>query len=138
MHQELHWLNETALTHQKNYQIWHHRQLVVDRLDSPDGETDFIAQMFEQDSKNYHVWCYRQWLVKRFGLWDSGNHEQAEGELADMDRLIEKDVRNNSAWNHRFFVVCGDENAAGVKDVEVRDREIRWAVLSLHRMEQCN
>lgn len=114
---ELDWLNETALAHQKNYQIWHHRQLVVDRLDSPEGETSFIAQMFAQDAKNYHVWSYRQWLVRRFALWD-------QGELEETDKLIGEDVRNNSAWNHRFFVVNGNEKTPGVEDEKIRDREI--------------
>jgi len=74
--------------------------------------------MFEHDSKNYHVWSYRQWLVKRFALWDAG-------ELEAIEDLLEKDVRNNSAWNHRYFVVCGNENGVGVADQGIRDREIR-------------
>ncbi|CAD0048853.1 unnamed protein product [Aureobasidium pullulans] len=108
---ELEWLNETALAHQKNYQIWHHRQLVVDRLGSSKGEADFISQMFELDAKNYHVWSYRQWLVRRFELWD-------EGELEATEKLIEEDVRNNSAWNHRFFLVSGS------KPPKTEDKEV--------------
>jgi protein farnesyltransferase/geranylgeranyltransferase type-1 subunit alpha len=113
---ELSWLNETALAHQKNYQIWHHRQLVVDRLNSCEGEAEFISQMFELDAKNYHVWSYRQWLVRRFDLWD-------EGELEATEELIEEDVRNNSAWNHRFFVVTGCEPSK-IEDMDVVEREI--------------
>ena len=67
----------------------------MDRLGSSKGEADFISQMFELDAKNYHVWSYRQWLVRRFELWD-------EGELEATEKLIEEDVRNNSAWNHRL------------------------------------
>lgn len=74
--------------------------------------------MFEQDSKNYHVWSYRQWLVRRFGLWE-------QGELEETARLIGEDVRNNSAWNHRFFVVNGRDDVEGVKDGEVRAREVK-------------
>lgn len=117
LRQEVEWMNETALAHQKNYQIWHHRQLVVDKLDSANGETDFIAQMFELDSKNYHVWSYRQWLVRRFALWD-------KGELEATEQMLEEDVRNNSAWNHRFFVVNGNSDAPGVKDETVLQREL--------------
>ncbi|GAB7357511.1 hypothetical protein MBLNU459_g0042t1 [Dothideomycetes sp. NU459] len=120
LHKELDWLNETALTHQKNYQIWHHRQFVVDKLDSANGETEFIGKMFEQDAKNYHVWSYRQWLVRRFALWD-------QGELEETEKLLKEDVRNNSAWNHRFFVVNGREGSAGVKDESVREREMKFA-----------
>lgn len=119
LRKELDWLNETALAHQKNYQIWHHRQLVVDRLGSCDGEADFIAQMFELDAKNYHVWSYRQWLVRRFDLWH-------EGELEATDKLIDEDVRNNSAWNHRFFVVVGGAEGKLEGNNQVVDREIKY------------
>jgi len=72
--------------------------------------------MFDLDAKNYHVWSYRQWLVKRFNLWD-------DGELEATEKLIDEDVRNNSAWNHRFFLVSGgDEPKVG--DKAVVDREI--------------
>jgi protein farnesyltransferase/geranylgeranyltransferase type-1 subunit alpha len=97
---ELAWLNPTALKHLKNYQIWHHRQTIVDKLDSAEGEQDFIASMFEADAKNYHVWSYRQWLVRRFGLWEAG-------EIENVEQMLKRDVRNNSAWNHRFFLVFG-------------------------------
>jgi protein farnesyltransferase/geranylgeranyltransferase type-1 subunit alpha len=55
-------------------------------------------QMFDSDSKNYHVWSYRQWLVRQFNLWDEPR------EIADVDALIDQDVRNNSAWNHRYLL----------------------------------
>lgn len=34
--------------------------------------------------------------MKRFNQW--------QHEMEDTDTLIKSDVRNNSAWNHRFFV----------------------------------
>jgi protein farnesyltransferase/geranylgeranyltransferase type-1 subunit alpha len=100
---EIAWLNPIALRHLKNYQIWHHRQTMIDALDSPAGEAAFLKEMFEQDSKNYHVWSYRQWLVKRFGLWDD------EEEMRSVEELIGGDVRNNSAWNMRWFLRFGME-----------------------------
>ena len=39
----------------------------------------------------------RQWLVNRFDLWDQ--------ELAETTNFIFDDVRNNSAWNQRYFVL---------------------------------
>ncbi|KAK5173575.1 CAAX geranylgeranyltransferase alpha subunit [Saxophila tyrrhenica] len=135
LHEELEWLNETALDHQKNYQIWHHRMLIVDRLGESEGEAEFVEQMFERDAKNYHVWSYRQWMVKRFGLWEKGELEFTEG-------LIRRDVRNNSAWNHRWFVVNGREGE-GVEGVEgvkgdegVREREVGFAKREIGRAPQ--
>jgi len=65
---DLEWLGPMSLRFQKNYQIWHHRQQIVDRLDNCGSDTAFIGKMMEHDAKNYHVWSYRQWLVKRFDL----------------------------------------------------------------------
>lgn len=48
------------------------------------------------DSKNYHCWQYRQWFINKFDLLD--------GEIEYTNRLLLNDVRNNSAWNHRFYV----------------------------------
>ncbi|QDS67447.1 hypothetical protein FKW77_000480 [Venturia effusa] len=117
---EIQWLNPTSLKHQKNYQIWHHRQTIIDRLNDPTGEQEFITEMFALDSKNYHVWSYRQWLVKRFALWD-------EGEVEACELLLKMDVRNNSAWNHRWFVVFGrDEGAAALKNESLVQRELEY------------
>ena len=63
----------------------------------PPDETFFLGRMFEQDAKNWHVWSYRQWLVRHFSLWDT--------ELPYVESLLRADVRNNSAWNHRWFLV---------------------------------
>lgn len=131
LRQELEWLNETALDHQKNYQIWHHRMLIVDKLDDCTGEAEFVERMFEKDAKNYHVWSYRQWMVMRFGLWE-------KGELEFTARLIEKDVRNNSAWNHRWYVINGREaeSGTGVADEKIRERELDFAKNAVAKASQ--
>ena len=92
---------------------------MIDALDSPAGETAFLADMFAQDSKNYHVWSYRQWLVKRFGLWDDAE------EWAAVEELLERDVRNNSAWNMRWFLGFGGDQK-GLEDKEKVDREVEY------------
>ena len=136
---ELHWLNRISLQHLKNYQIWHHRQVVMSMHAAlPIDEIRFLELMLSKDAKNYHVWSYRQWLVARFDLWpeppslsaaldvtatgsepeaaeqqrqhhggDRGDEERGGSELDFTEHLLHHDVRNNSAWNHRFFVVFG-------------------------------
>lgn len=89
--------------------------------------------MFAKDAKNYHVWSYRQWLVRHFSLWDS--------ELPYIETLLQEDVRNNSAWNHRWFVVFGrydipntgiDRAAMGQGlDPGVVEREIEYTKSSI-------
>lgn len=140
LNEELEWLNETALAHLKNYQIWHHRQYLLDRIGRPDGEVRFVNKMLEQDAKNYHVWSYRQWLVRRFELWEEESVVDGEGtkasELGETERFISEDVRNNSAWNHRFFLVNGREDFEGVKDAQIRKREIEFAQKAVRRAPQ--
>ncbi|KAI9750562.1 MAG: hypothetical protein M4579_006412 [Chaenotheca gracillima] len=113
---EISWLNGVALKYQKNYQIWHHRLVMIDKLDDASGETAFISQMFKKDAKNYHVWSYRQWLVRRFDLWDT--------EMPEIEDLLRDDIRNNSAWNYRFFIVFGRERPL---DGETVDRELEFS-----------
>ncbi|RDL41328.1 uncharacterized protein BP5553_01307 [Venustampulla echinocandica] len=139
---ELSWVNEVALENQKNYQIWHHRQLLIDTLyptisSDPTAihaletsERDFMTQMFDQDAKNYHVWSYRQYLVRKLNLFNTT-------ELQSIEVLLRSDVRNNSAWSHRFFVVfsdpayCTPGSAATAHDpripADIADREIGFA-----------
>lgn len=121
---EIAWLNPTALRHLKNYQIWHHRQTIIDALGSPDGEADFVAQMLEKDEKNYHVWSYRQWLVKRFDLFDKPE------ELQWTESMIESDVRNNSAWNHRYYLVIGGREGKAPSEA-VTQREIEYVICAI-------
>ncbi|RPA92146.1 protein prenylyltransferase [Choiromyces venosus 120613-1] len=121
---ELRFLNDLALRHQKNYQIWNHRQTVVEAMAAAPElvgqmvreEKQFTNAMFRRDGKNYHVWSYRQWLVRRFAAW--------AGEVEFVDGLLAADVRNNSAWNHRYFVIFGQQGEEGVGD-EVVEREVR-------------
>ncbi|EWC44616.1 hypothetical protein DRE_06605 [Drechslerella stenobrocha 248] len=123
---ELDWVQSIARQNQKNYQIWHHRQLIIDHLGDPTSERERTDEMFGLDSKNYHVWTYRQWLIRRFGLFD-------EEELAATAKLLEEDVRNNSAWNHRYFVVFGKlgagkpAEAAVVAEIEFAKKAILTA-----------
>lgn len=114
---EIEWLNRVALQNLKNYQIWHHRQLLLDyylpSISSDPvsvkklakSETDFISRILEEDTKNYHVWSYRQYLVGKLELW-------TPAELGAAQNMIEDDVRNNSAWSHRFFVVFSNPKEA--------------------------
>jgi len=119
----------------------HHRQLIVSLIaQPPPGETEFLAHILSFDSKNYHVWTYRQWLCRQF----PDSLLTMDVELAAIDTLINDDVRNNSAWNHRYFVCFGAEELQAIEkeggnrkeilaqgklvvDEEVVEREINYA-----------
>ncbi|CAM9223996.1 unnamed protein product [Phaeothamnion confervicola] len=149
---ELRFIEQIAEENPKNYQIWYHRRVVVERHGDASHELPFVSRVLEDDAKNYHAWSHRQWCLLRFGGGsgnagasggDSGtsdgnvsgiasasasgpgkkSSEAASsasaavssslwsGELMYLDGLLADDVRNNSAWNHRWFVVhnCGQQ-----------------------------
>lgn len=116
--EELELMDELAEKYLKNYQVWHHRRLLLQRgalTKSPAAELAFVARGLAHDAKNYHTWAYRQWVLAYFNqdaLWT--------GELRYIENMLEDDVRNNSVWHHRFFVVFasgvrkGDEDRTAV------------------------
>lgn len=160
LQRELEWLNEIALANQKNYQIWHHRQLIIDHLypkekqntseqdDEWNTKTDalvkkefaFMNEMLEEDSKNYHVWSHRQWFIRHLDLFSFSHSTHINSELDYTHNLITSDLRNNSAYSHRFFLVFNnpeyctpdskptetDERLRTEKGKEIVDREIEW------------
>ena len=46
-----------------------------------------------------------------------------ERELEYISGLLEDDLRNNSAWNQRYFLIS---NTTGFGDEAVVDREVKW------------
>jgi len=141
------------IENQKTYQIWHHRQLIIERLaksllsdptltssskipyqdltvtqqedirEIVRAELVFIASALAKDSKNYHAWSYRQWVMAHFG-----KGPWWEEELGYIEDLLVTDIRNNSAWNQRFFVVS--QGAEGFTE-EIVQRELQYVYHSL-------
>lgn len=154
---EIEWLNQVALENLKNYQIWHHRHLLVDEYfpsieSSPEeiakfakSEREFLAKMLQEDSKNYHVWSYRSYLISKLGAKHGFSDPE---ELASIEGMIEDDVRNNSAWSHRFFLVFSNpEYTTPEKTIsateadpgipkEIVDRELQYAMDKIYLAPQ--
>ncbi len=113
LQEELRECSKMALNIQKNYQIWHYRHLIIELLIKYgyDGdarkyslekeEYPILSIMLTKDEKNYHVWSYKRWLVKRFNIYDS------PAELTFTTNMLKNDVRNNSAWSFRLFLLFG-------------------------------
>ncbi len=82
-----------------------------------DRDFALCDRLLEEDSKNYHVWSYRQWAVAKYGAWAR--------ELLFVEQCIKKDVRNNSAWNQRFWI---GEHERWWEQLDVCKREWDWAM----------
>mmetsp|Transcript_16503 Transcript_16503/g.25654 ORF Transcript_16503/g.25654 Transcript_16503/m.25654 type:complete len:367 (-) Transcript_16503:455-1555(-) len=96
----------------KNYQIWYHRRALLQMilfgsnagvndksLDRVRQELAYISFVLGNDGKNYHAWSHRQWIIKTSNRDELWNEEFDFGE-----KLIQIDPRNNSVWNHRWFI----------------------------------
>ncbi|KAI9010419.1 hypothetical protein CLU79DRAFT_710465 [Phycomyces nitens] len=125
---ELDYMDSIAESQSKNYQIWHHRQVIVDRLGNGDRELDFINNILESDSKNYHAWSYRQWVVTHFDKWDE--------ELSFIDDMLVFDIRNNSAWNYRYFVLTNRPHKPTLKQLEDEIEILEKAEKPLREMKE--
>lgn len=119
---ELDWMEATTKTNLKSYQVWQHRRLILSALSSTrdDGAIDmqmelaFIASVLGKDAKNYHTWAYRQWILCQYAKLNddvSPNMDVWVSELKYTDDLLKDDGRNNSAWNHRYFLLFGSRRA---------------------------
>jgi protein farnesyltransferase/geranylgeranyltransferase type-1 subunit alpha len=116
---ELDWLDSIAKDNQKNYQIWQHRKLIIEKKQDPSREKVMLNEIFDDEPKNFHAWCHRIWVVRRFDLYD--------GEFEFVDYMLEQDIRNNSVWNYRYFLV----NHTIEKTFENLQREINYALAKI-------
>jgi len=127
---ELDFMDLFARDNPKNYQIWYHRRAVVEMILSIKGgaadgerELEFCSEVFEVDAKNYHAWAHRQWVLLTFHLWSD--------EIQYIESLLTKDVRNNSAWNQRWFVV--HSGPQGV-DATILQREVEFTISAIEKV----
>jgi len=127
--EELKLVEMVAEINPKNYQLWYHRQAVVRRTGDVQVELKFCRDCIKKDSKNYHAWAHRQWVLDQFAddaMWAA--------ERTFIEGLLAEDVRNNSAWNQRFFVIKKTlkDGATKIPD-DIATAEIMFAVPLIHK-----
>lgn len=112
-------------------------------LGDPSGEMKFVEATLDVDAKNYHTWAYRQWVLVYFGGMGESQHDLVspgvsqfphlwDAELGYTDMMIRRDIRNNSAFNHRWFCIFGRalqyKNYLDPSLERVRESEIGYAL----------
>lgn len=68
LYEELKYTDRMIKYNSKNYQVWHHRKVIVEWLQDPAEELAFIENILCRDAKNYHAWQHRQWCIQTFKL----------------------------------------------------------------------
>ena len=133
-------MDELAVKFLKSYQVWHHRRLLVTITRKTKQELAFIQKGLQVDEKNYHTWSYRQWILAHFGGTGRSTSDENqlednslwEGELDFIQNMLNNDIRNNSAWHHRFFVVWACGIREGEQDrAHVFQRELTYVKQSI-------
>lgn len=81
--EELNWLDSITVENQKNYQIWHHRKVLIEKLNNPNHEIELLNRVFDDEPKNFHAWCHRIWVVRRFNLYE-GELDYVEEKLNEV------------------------------------------------------
>uniref|UniRef100_A0A914E0P3 Protein farnesyltransferase/geranylgeranyltransferase type-1 subunit alpha n=1 Tax=Acrobeloides nanus TaxID=290746 RepID=A0A914E0P3_9BILA len=123
--EELRFCEETIFENPKNYQVWHHRRVLVEWLKDGSKELDFTQEILLDDAKNYHAWQHRQWVVDNFNYFN-------QAELDFSLKMLCDDLRNNSAWNYRFFIVSRLSNH--LKDSEVIGQEVKFCLQCIKKV----
>lgn len=115
----------TAKSSPKSYQSWEYRRFLYGlRIECGDGgealvsealaeEKAVVEDVLAADAKNYHAWSHRAWLCRCEG------EEGVDEELVMTGACVRNDVRNNSAFSHRWAGGRGKERGVG---------EIEWAL----------
>lgn len=65
-------------------------------------------------------------VLQEYKLWDS--------ELVYVEQLLEEDVRNNSAWNQRHYVIS---HTTGYSDPAILNREVQYVPALLTSRISC-
>lgn len=123
---ELAFVDRVAEESPKNYQFWVYRESIIENIlkrypesvkreELATDELNWCAKLIKDDSKNYHAWDYRQWVIRYFATWNF--------ELDYTEFLLDSDLRNNSAWTHRFFVLTHEAAAAAAAKKEEEEEE---------------
>eukprot|EP00397_Hematodinium_sp_SG-2012_P042952 GEMP01047623.1.p1 GENE.GEMP01047623.1~~GEMP01047623.1.p1 ORF type:complete len:259 (+),score=37.41 GEMP01047623.1:313-1089(+) len=106
---ELDSIGEMCSRYPKTYQLWYHRRWCLERIietDPSDTELEalrdkelcFIRFMLDLDKRSYHAWSHRQTAITILRI-------PVEEELVAITDIISSAPENNSAWNHRHFLV---------------------------------
>lgn len=71
---ELDYAEDVIVDNPKNYQVWHHRRVIVEWLNNPSKELILTKEILNLDAKNYHAWQHRQWAIRTFKCVFSSFH----------------------------------------------------------------
>ena len=122
--EELNWLDSIQESNQKNYQIWHHRKLLIEKLNDASHEKNMLDKIFSSEPKNFHAWTHRIWMIRRF--------DNTENEFEFIEKMLKDDIKNNSVWTYRFFLVQYiNENKL---EKNIIEKEIKYA---LEKIKEC-
>ena len=123
---------EQCTNNPKNYQVWFHRRACVLGMSEAAAELKLATT---QDAIESSTSSPRSSPTRtRTITWATGRVLQHSAPLAAeldfVDALLESDLRNNSAWNQRYFVL---QHTADLASADLVSREIDYALRYIQR-----
>ncbi len=116
LNDEFQWLKGICRDNPKTYQIWHHRQWLIEHSTADCKENDVLKSLLAEelsdlnelladDGKNYHLWTFRMFLISHFeNLLKSSDMLLNEMKFAE-NIIVSVDPFNNSAWNYKHWLL---------------------------------
>ena len=145
---ELKWLDDECIKEQKNYQLWHHRKLLIEKMNDVSQEKKLLDKIFKSEPKNFHAWnklnhnaianeinytidkirkcplnecpyCYIRGLVTKFKF----KLNDFVGLKQELEKLVNENENNRYAMN--LLLDCYEEEKNGKKFNEIIEKLIK-------------
>lgn len=104
----------------KNYQLWNHRRQVFEGKQQGKEalayELGFAEQALEENTKSHHAWGHRQAVLAECDIYAITQEEEF------VDRYLDEDLHNNSAWTQRYFLVEKKLDRLEAPVIEIQDK----------------
>ncbi|KAB0346204.1 hypothetical protein FD755_024152 [Muntiacus reevesi] len=96
LHEEMNYLSTIIEKQPQNYQVWHHRGVLVEWLRDPSQELEFIAGILTEHAKNYHTWQHQTTNFSNNSVWNQ-RYFRTSAHFGKMIKLV---PHNESVWNY--------------------------------------
>ena len=84
----------------KNYHCWVYRKSICEYFDLFEQEKVEVEKYLDNDVQNNSAWSYRFFLYNQGKLKLLGDSGAIDREIAYVERQIEREPLNESAWNY--------------------------------------
>jgi len=96
-------LTEEVIYHSEgNYQAWHYRRKLLEKLSMPlKKEMEWLQDIGLDKEKNFQIWHHRRCIVEILGDVDMN----LKSEMEFLNEIFDSDRKNYHAWSYRIWLI---------------------------------